>query len=72
MAQNIIVSDPEVMGGVPCYRGTRVPFQNLIDYLQGGETVDDFARQFPTVGPEMVVQALKEAEDSLSARFARR
>jgi uncharacterized protein (DUF433 family) len=67
MAEQVIVSDPDVMSGTPCFRGTRVPFKNLIDYLEGGHPLGEFLRQFPTVTQEMAVQALEEAKESLSA-----
>jgi uncharacterized protein (DUF433 family) len=70
MAERVIMSDPEVMSGTPCFRGTRVPFKNLIDYLEGGHPLSEFLRQFPTVTHEMAVQALEEAKDSLLARIA--
>lgn len=70
MAERIIVADPELMSGTPCFRGTRVPFKNLIDYLEGGHSLDEFLRQFPTVTKEMAVQALEEAKESLLARIA--
>ena len=70
LPEPVIVIDPTVMNGAPCFRGTRVPFQNLIDYLEGGESLGDFVRQFPTVTREMAVQALEEAKDSLLARIA--
>jgi len=70
MVENVIVSDPEVMNGMACFRGTRVPFKNLIDYLEGGHSLGEFVRQFPTVTREMAVQALEEAKDSLLARIA--
>ena len=69
MAEPVIVIDPEVMSGTPCFRGTRVPFKNLIDYLEGGHPLDEFLRQFPSVTHEMAVQALEEAKDSLLARI---
>lgn len=62
MIERVIVSDPELMGGTPCFRGTRVPFNNLIDYLEGGYSLDEFLRQFPTVTREAAVQALEEAK----------
>jgi uncharacterized protein (DUF433 family) len=62
MIERVIVSDPELMGGTPCFRGTRVPFKNLIDYLEGGYSLDEFLRQFPTVTREAAVQALEEAK----------
>jgi uncharacterized protein (DUF433 family) len=70
MAERVIVVDPGVMNGTPCFRGTRVPFKNLIDYLEGGHSLGEFLRQFPTVTREMAVQALEEAKDSLLARIA--
>ena len=70
MLERVIVVDPDVMSGTPCFRGTRVPFKNLIDYLEGGHSLDEFLRQFPTVTHEMAVQALEEAKDSLFARIA--
>ncbi|MBL8290263.1 MAG: DUF433 domain-containing protein [Bryobacterales bacterium] len=70
MIERVIVSDPELMGGTPCFRGTRVPFKNLIDYLEGGYSLDEFLRQFPTVTREAAVQALEEAKESLLATIA--
>ena len=69
MAEPVIVIDREVMSGTPCFRGTRVPFKNLIDYLEGGHSLGEFLRQFPSVTHEMAVQALEEAKDSLLARI---
>ena len=67
----MIVSDPDVMSGTPCFRGTRVPFKNLIDYYpEGGHSLSEFLRQFPTVTHEMAVRALEEAKESLIARIA--
>ena len=70
MAEPAIVKDPDVMSCTPCFRGTRVPFKNLIDYLEGGHSLGEFLRQFPTVTHEMAVQALEEAKESLFARIA--
>ena len=70
MDQRVIVVDADILGGIPCFRGTRVPFQNLIDYLEGGHPLDEFLRQFPTVTREMAVQALEEAKNSLFATIA--
>lgn len=66
----MIVSDPEIMHGTPCFAGTRVPFRNLIDYVEGGYSLDEFLGQFPTVSRELAVAALDEARDSLLARIA--
>ena len=65
-AHNLI--DPDVMHGVPCFRGTRVPFKNPIDYLEGGPSLGEFLRQFPTVTHEMAVQSLEEAKECSSSR----
>jgi uncharacterized protein (DUF433 family) len=67
MADPIIVIDPEVMNGIPCFRDTRVPFKNLMDYIEGGDSLGEFLRQFPTVTRERAVQALEEAKHSLLA-----
>ena len=64
MQEPVIVADPEVMSGMPCFRGTRGPFKNLIDYLEGGHSLGEFLKQFPVVSREMVIQALDEAKDS--------
>ncbi len=60
-----IIRDPEIMHGTPVFRGTRVPVQTLFDYLEGGETLKDFLEGFPTVSPELVLQALQEAKQLL-------
>jgi uncharacterized protein (DUF433 family) len=69
MVKSVVVTDPDIMNGAPCFRGTRVPFKNLIDYLEGGHSLGEFLRQFPGVTKEMAVQALEEAKDSLLARI---
>ena len=68
----VVHSDPEILGGTPVFVGTRVPVQSLFDYLEGGETVDEFLRQFPSVERKQVIAALELARDSLiiSARSA--
>ncbi len=63
------VRDPEILGGIPCFRGTRVPFQNLLDYLEAGDTLDQFLDQFPTVTRQMAIEALETAKDSLLTRI---
>jgi uncharacterized protein (DUF433 family) len=70
MTKTAVVSDPEVMNGTPCFQGTRVPFKNLIDYLENDHSLSSFLLQFPTVSREQAIQALEEAKDSLSARIA--
>lgn len=60
--QSVIVRDPDVLGGVPVFRQTRVPFQALMDYLEGGQTLDDFLSDFPTVTRMAAIAALEEAK----------
>lgn len=59
----LVVRDPEIMGGTPVFAGTRVPVQTLVDYLDGGETIDDFLDGFPTVTREQVIAFLDAAKD---------
>jgi uncharacterized protein (DUF433 family) len=58
----VIVKDPDILGGTPVFRGTRVPFQALLDYLEGGENLDEFLDDFPTVTREAAVAALECAK----------
>lgn len=60
--QSLITSSPDVLGGTPVFRGTRVPVQTLIEYLEGGQTIDDFLEGFPTVTREQVIAFLEEAK----------
>ena len=62
---DIIIKDPEILGGTPVFRGTRVPFQTLLDYLEGGETLDEFLDDFPTVTRETAIAALELAKSTL-------
>lgn len=64
---NVWHSHPDVLGGTPVFIGTRVPVQSLFDYLEGGETLDEFLRQFPSVKREQAVAALDMARESLLA-----
>jgi uncharacterized protein (DUF433 family) len=57
--QGIIQSNPEIMGGTPVFVGSRVPLQNLIDYLEGGESVEDFLEAFPAVKREQVIAVIE-------------
>jgi uncharacterized protein (DUF433 family) len=57
----VITRDPEILGGTPVFRGTRVPFQALLDYIEGGQTLDEFLDDFPTVTREAAVDALEHA-----------
>lgn len=57
--KGIVHSDPEIMGGTPVFVGTRVPLQNLVDYLEGGESIEDFLDAFPTVKREQVIAVIE-------------
>jgi uncharacterized protein (DUF433 family) len=54
---SVITRDPEILGGTPVFRGTRVPFQTLLDYIEGGQTLNEFLDDFPTVMREAAVDA---------------
>ena len=68
MDQPVLTRDPEIMHGTPVFRGTRVPVQILFDYLEGGDTLEDFLEGFPTVSHEIAIRALEEAKHLLLAR----
>ena len=63
---SIVISDPEILGGTPCFRGTRVPVDSLIDYLEAGDTLDEFLENFPSVTREAAIAALEEAKTLLT------
>ena len=63
----VIHSDPDILGGTPVFLGTRVPLRNLIDYLEGGYTLDEFLHEFPSVTREQAVAALEAAGEMLTA-----
>jgi uncharacterized protein (DUF433 family) len=67
METQVISRNPDVMGGTPVFTGTRVPVQTLLDYLEGGDTIDEFLAGFPTVTREQVIAFLKQAKDRLVA-----
>ena len=60
--KGIIHTDTEIMGGTPVFVGTRVPLQNLIDYLEGGESIEDFLDGFPSVKREQVIAVIEAAK----------
>ena len=70
MSQSVVKIDPEIMSGAPCFAGTRVPIQNLIDYLEGGDSIEDFLDGFPTVSREQVIAFLEEAKNRMLAHVA--
>jgi uncharacterized protein (DUF433 family) len=59
MAQRVVSSSPDMMGGTPVFPGTRVPVQTLLDYIEAGDSIDDFLAGFPTVSREHVVAFLE-------------
>jgi uncharacterized protein (DUF433 family) len=70
-SESVIVQDPDILSGQPVFRGTRVPFQALLDYLEGGDTLDEFLEQYPGVSREQAIGALEEAKALVLARFAK-
>jgi len=59
---SVVVTDPEVLGGTPVFRGTRVPFQASLDYLEGGQNLQEFLDDFPTVAREAAIHAPTHAK----------
>jgi len=66
---NAIIKDQNILGGEPVFRGTRVPFKVLTDYLEGGETLDSFLEQYPSVSRELAIAAIEEARSSLVSQL---
>lgn len=66
--QDAITRDSEVMHGTPVFRGTRVPVQTLFDYIENGDSLDEFLEGFPTVSRELAVQVLEEWKELRLAR----
>ena len=64
-----IIKDPNILGGEPVFRGTRVPFKVLTDYLEGGDTLGQFLEQYPTVSRELAIAAIEEARVSLVSQL---
>jgi uncharacterized protein (DUF433 family) len=71
LPDSVIIQDPEIHSGEPVFRGTRVPFQTLLDYLEGGETLDEFLEQYPGVTRAQAIAALEEAKALILARFGK-
>jgi len=71
LPDSVIIQDPEIHSGEPVFRGTRVPFQTLLDYLEGGETLDEFLEQYPGVTRAQAIAALEEAKALLLTRFGK-
>ena len=68
---SVVKIDPEIMSGAPCFVGTRVPIQNLIDYLEGGDSIEDFLEGFPSVSREQVIAFLEKAKECMLAAATR-
>ena len=66
-SRSVVHSDPEISGGTPVFRGTRVPVHSLFDYLEGGETIEQFLDQFPSVSKEQALSVLDSARESILA-----
>ncbi|HKW76606.1 MAG TPA: DUF433 domain-containing protein [Terriglobales bacterium] len=64
-----IMKDNNILGGELVFRGTRVPFKALTDYLEGGETLDQFLEQYPTVSRQLAIEALEEARAMLESQL---
>ena len=67
LGKAIVVIDPELMSGTPCFAGTRVPVRSLLDYIEGGDTLDEFLEQFPTVSREQAIGFLEQSSEHLLA-----
>jgi uncharacterized protein (DUF433 family) len=65
MKHSIVSTSPDVMGGTAVFAGTRVPVQTLLDYLEAGDTIDEFLEGFPSVSREQVIAFLEQAKDRL-------
>jgi uncharacterized protein (DUF433 family) len=62
MKSGVVFSSPDVMGGTPVFAGTRVPIETLLDYLEGGESIEDFLEGFPSVNRKQVIAFLEETK----------
>ncbi len=67
--EKVIVKNPGILGGEPVFRGTRIPFKILTDYLEGGDSLDEFLDQYPSITREAAVAAIEEARLSLVAQL---
>ena len=70
-SDSVIIQDQGILSGEPVFRGTRVPFQTLVDYLEAGDSLDEFLEQFPGVTRETAIAALEEARKLVLARFGK-
>ena len=67
--QKVIIKDENILSGEPVFRGTRVPFKVLTDYLEGGDTLDQFLEQYPSITRELAIAAIEEARPNLASRL---
>jgi uncharacterized protein (DUF433 family) len=65
MSEPVVSRSPDVMGGTPVFAGTRVPVQTLLEYLEGGDSIDEFLAGFPSVTRQQVIAFLEQAKDRL-------
>jgi uncharacterized protein (DUF433 family) len=65
--KSIVLTDPEIMSGEPCFAGTRVPVRTLLDYLEGGDSLDEFLEDFPTVARRQAIALLELSADAMLA-----
>jgi uncharacterized protein (DUF433 family) len=68
--REIVHSDPEIMGGTPVFVGTRVPVRILLDYLEGGDPLEEFLENYPSVSREQSVAFIEEAGRAALAQIA--
>ncbi len=67
--KDVVNVNPNRMSGAPCFTGTRVPITHLFEYLETGETVDEFLRQFPSVTRDQALAVLELSKESLLANY---
>ncbi len=67
MSQSVIQISPDILGGTPVFRGTRVPIQTLMDYLEAGDSIKEFLAGFPTVSKDQAIALLEEAKEKVLA-----
>ncbi len=63
MKKSVVSIDPEIMSGTPCFRGTRVPVQTLLNYLEAGDPLDEFLDNFPSVSREIAIAFLEQGKE---------
>jgi uncharacterized protein (DUF433 family) len=66
MSRTVIEVDPQIQGGTPVFSGTRVPVKNLFDYLEAGDSLDEFLEDFPSVSREVAIAALEQAREAVA------